>query len=118
MAEPAEDVHPLTTRARQLVGPLAATAALLLQVLVGLAELRRPLFIVVSAIAIGVLIILVAWYAFVRHPVKAGAAFLGVVLVGLLAWFGAPSDVVSAGGGDPPGSPDALNDAATSPGIE
>jgi hypothetical protein len=89
--------HRLTTHVRRFVGPLTAAAAVLVQVLVGLADLRRPLFLFVSAVALGLLIVLIGWYAYARQPLKAAAALAAGLLVVLLAWFGAPSAAPVAG---------------------
>jgi hypothetical protein len=78
---------------RRVVGPLTAAAAVLVQVLIGLADLKRTLFLLISGVTIGLLAVLGAWYAYARHPLKALGALGGCLLVVLLAWFGAPSAV-------------------------
>jgi hypothetical protein len=75
----------------RFLGPASAAAVVLIQTLISLAEVRRPLFVVGSVAGLVLTLALTGWYAAARDTMRAIAAFAGAVLVGGVAWLGMPS---------------------------
>lgn len=86
----------------RFIAPATAGVVLLLEALVGLAELKRPLFFAISAVAVVLTLGLAIWYGRLRDIGKALTFGGGCVLVLLLAWAGAPSSTQASLSGPPP----------------
>jgi len=89
-------------RRRSLIAPITTAAAVLLQLLVGLANLRRALFYGISFATVCLLVVVGGWYLVLRRPLSATLALAGVGLVLTLAAFGAPSTQATAPPPTPP----------------
>jgi hypothetical protein len=87
----------LLSRGKNYVGPITALALVLLQVVIGVADLRRTIFLIASVTAAGLMVLLVIWYLVNRQRLRAATAAFGLCAVGLLAWRGAPADEVRTG---------------------
>lgn len=80
-----------SSKVRKYIAPATAASILLVEVLIGLADVRRPLFLAVSLAAVLLTLGLTGWYASTKEVGRAIASGAACVLVLLLAWAGAPS---------------------------
>lgn len=87
---------------------VVAGTVLLLETLIGLSEMKRPLFIVTSVVAGVFTLLLALWYLKSREGLYAALAGGGFVLVLVLAWVAAPPSTTTATGNAPSLTPTQL----------
>lgn len=75
----------------RLLGPLSAAAVVVVETLISLAEVRRPLFMAGSIVGLLLTLTLAGWYVAAHDRMRAAAALGGAALVAGLAWLGMPS---------------------------